>query len=117
MRDCDASVLARLSHRRRPSSAKLHANDGHLPVDSLLDVEMVGNETKFDQVKLPQADLLLAFRAPTAIEGTGSYHCRNSRVVASLPTKPDLDALLWSESDQLGPEVRCAVPAFNFSSR
>lgn len=75
---------------------------------------MTSPTTQFDQIRLEAGDTLLAFRCVRgALTGEGSYRHPNSR---SLPPKPDLDALLWGQSEQLGPEVRCAVPAFHFSS-
>jgi hypothetical protein len=80
-------------------------------------VEMTSPETQFNQVRLDAGDHMIAFRCVRgAIEGSGSYRSPNSRVISTLPEHPVVDSILLHQSEQLGPEVRCAVPAFHFAS-
>lgn len=80
--------------------------------------ELTSPETQFNQVRLEAGDHLLVMRCVRgAIEGSGSYRCPNSRVLAELPSKPDIDTVLWTDHGDMAPGIRCSVPCFEFTSR
>lgn len=86
--------------------------------DRKLYIELTSPTARSDQLRLEAGDHMVVMRCVRgAIEGSGSYKYPNSRVLAELPERPLLDNILWEQSDQLGPEVRCAVPCFEFTSR
>jgi len=82
-----------------------------------LQLELRGDR-KFDQVRLPAGDLLLAFRCAGPMEGRGSHAFPHSRLIRTLPEKPDLNSLvLWPQPDtEEITGVSCAVPVFTFGS-
>lgn len=86
--------------------------------DRRLYVEMTSPTIQLDQLRLEAGDHLLVFRCKNgALEGSGSYHHPNARVVASLPTRRDIDTLLWGDQSDMAPGIRCAVPCFEWTSR
>ena len=87
--------------------------------ESLLDINMSSDEERFDHVRLPAGDYLLALRPSSSLTGTGSYYYRNARTLTNLPEKPRLDEVLWPNEDSFmeGNAPRCGVPHVLFSSR
>ena len=85
--------------------------------ESLLNLEMRKDEMRFDQIRLPAGDYLLALRPSSSLTGTGSFYYRNARTLNALPEKVLLDEILFPEEEFWQGNARCGVPSVFFSSR
>jgi hypothetical protein len=82
--------------------------------------EMHNSNERFDAVKLPASDLLIAYRSQSGCNATGQYdNFEHYCTLAELPAVPLLDELILSPKSD-GPKRfpgQCAIPTFKFSSR
>lgn len=70
--------------------------------------------TEFDAERLERGDYLLAFRAESGSEASGSYSFPNCRMIAELPDKPVIDEILFRPQEW--DSGRTAVPKFVFTA-
>ena len=83
----------------------------------LFDAKLMESEIRFDQVRIRSGDILICFRAPNGVTGTGVCNLPHSRrLEGELPAVPSLNSLILEpESDR--PIGEIAVPRFALSAK